>query len=65
MTRIINVLGPYAKAIVCAIAIGLALIAQEAGIDIGLDIGELWQQILAVVVPTLLVYETPNVDRDA
>lgn len=63
MTRLINAAGPYAKAIVCAAAIVLALAAEAAGVDLGLDVDSLWQQIGAVLVPSLLVYAVPNTAR--
>lgn len=60
MTTVSNALSPYAKALVCAAAIALAVIADNNGVDLGLDIESLWGQILAVLIPTSVVYAVPN-----
>lgn len=63
MNRIIDQLGPlapYAKAFVIVAAIVLAGLAQAAGVDLGLNVDDLWQALGA----TVLVYLVPNRDAD-
>lgn len=48
-------LAPYAKALVLVAAIVLVSIAQAVGVDLGLDVNELWTALGAAV----LVFITP------
>lgn len=59
MNAILNVLAPHSKAVAVALAIGVALIAEAAGVDVGLDLDSLWQQLGALALPTAAVWLAP------
>lgn len=59
MHRIVELLGPYAKALVILLALAVAALAEAAGIDVGLDPEALWQALGAAV----LVFLIPNRPR--
>ena len=59
MNRILNALGPHSKALAVTLAIGVALAAEAAGVDVGLDLDSLWQQLGALVLPTAAVWFAP------
>lgn len=60
MNTVLNHLSPYSKAIAVFAAILVALGAEAAGVDVGLDVDGLWQQLGALVLPTLAVYLAPS-----
>ena len=59
MSKILNALGPHSKAVAVFLAIGVALVAEAAGVDVGLDLDSLWQQLGALVLPTAAVWLAP------
>lgn len=56
MNKLIDAAGPYAKAVILLLALGVAVAAQAAGVDVGLDADQVWQQLGAAV----LVFAVPN-----
>lgn len=60
MHSVLNYLSPYSKAIAVFAAIAVALGADAAGVDVGLDVDSLWQQLGALLLPTLAVYLAPS-----
>lgn len=59
MNRITNVLAPHAKAVAVLLAIVVALVAEAAGVDVGLDLDSLWEQLGVLVLPTAAVWLAP------
>lgn len=60
MNRIIEALGPYAKVVVLIVALLVAVAAQAAGVDVGLQADEVWKMLGAAV----LVFFVPNREDD-
>lgn len=54
MTALIARLGPYAKPLVILTAIIVAIVAQWAGVDLGLDVDQLWTAFGAAVLAFLV-----------
>lgn len=50
MIKLVNKLGPYAKPLALALLFGLAWAAQAGGLEVGVDPGELWQELIAAMV---------------
>lgn len=59
MQKLVEKLGPYAKAVVLVVALVAGLLAEAAGVDVGIDTATVWQALGA----TVLVFLVPN--RDA
>lgn len=63
MSAIWNVIAPHAKALILIAAIVVAIVADNNGVDLGLNIETLWSQLAAVGIPAALVWLVPNSAR--
>lgn len=59
LDKILNAAGPYSKALAVAVLMVAVTVADAAGVDTGLELETLWQQLGAVLVPPAVVYASP------
>lgn len=59
LEKILNAAGPYSKALAVLLLIGVVMLADAAGVDTGLELDALWQQLGVLLLPPAVVYAAP------
>lgn len=59
LEKILNAAGPYSKALAVLVLIAVVMLADAAGVDTGLELDTLWQQLAVLLLPPAAVYVAP------